>query len=125
MEICLATNPGFVIIATVKGQDEMEQTKPTKGDTKMTKYTATFSMGQFTRNSLHAYKTAALAVKDGIAYRRPTFSAGVARANLPGDSDRRAAKCYCYNEREKAQLRASAENADRGYIVEVVNVEAH
>ena len=91
---------------------------------KVKKYTATFSIGEFTRKSEHIYKTAAVAVKDGKAFRAPTFSAKTARARFPGDSWRRSAKSFCYNEAQRAQMRKDAAIADAGYIQELVNVEA-
>jgi hypothetical protein len=87
-----------------------------------TKYEAKFTFGTVTRESHHAYRTAAVAVKDGVPYWGVTFSKGVARAKMPGDVVRASARAACYNSKQKATMMAEAEARDAGYVVEICNL---
>jgi len=91
-------------------------------------YSARFTAEGFdytaSRTSHHEYKTAALAVKDGVNYANPVFSAGVARPIMPGDALRRMARAACYSSNERAKFRKQGEEADKGWVALVVPVEA-
>ena len=88
----------------------------------MTAYKAVFSIGTHTRTSAHAYKTAAVAVRDGKPFLKPVFSSGEARARMPGDAERRSARCPCYNRKQAAAFRARGAALDAGWVEERVSV---